>query len=116
MKKDQRIACGGRWMTRTEFIAYNKKHKSWKEGEAMARHLGKLLNGGSRGEFAAGFVEGLRREHRHLQGEAVWALLEALGGLSGERTDPRNAGAISACKKVAEVFKGKISDKHKKGA
>ena len=103
-------------MTRTEALAYNKKHKSWREGRAMAKQLGQILNGGSRGEFVAGFLQGLRREHRHLQGVAVWALLEALGGLSGERTDPRNAGAIAACKQVAEVFKGKISNKHKRGA
>ena len=116
MSKGRQVWCDGEWLAMSEAKARKQKHKSWKEGRAMAKQLGQILNGGSRGEFVAGFVEGLRREHRHLQGVAVWALLEALGGLSGERTDPRNAGAIAACKEVAEVFKGKISNKHKKGA
>ena len=59
--------------------------------------LCKALNGGSRKDAVAGLLEVLTREHRYLQSEVIWALLEALGSMATERTDARNEAAIRAC-------------------
>ena len=64
----------------------------------------KALNGGSSKDVVAGVVDTLKHEHRYLQGQAVWALLEALGSLAGERTDPRNVHAIKACGTLREAL------------
>ena len=68
-----------------------------KKAKELTEALCKALNGGSRKDAVAGVVDALRHEHRYLQSEAVWALLEALGTLATERTDARNEHAIKAC-------------------
>ena len=68
-----------------------------KKAKELTEELCKALNGGSRADAVKGVIEGLKYEHRYLQSEAIWCLLEALGTLATERTDGRNEHAIKAC-------------------
>ena len=116
MKKVKRSDRARGVRTRTELRADLESSKAHRQARSLLGDLASLLNGGSQDEVVAGLVDGLRHEHRYLQAKTVWVLLETLGSLSRDRTDLRNAAAIDACAVVAEVFKGKISDKHKMGA
>lgn len=62
--------------------------------------LTKALNGGCRKAAIAGLLDGLTHEHRHLQNEAIWTILTALGafgGLPSRFVDARNESAHKAC-------------------
>jgi len=73
-------------------------------GRRAAEGLGRGLNGGSRDTVMLGLLDGLRNEHRYLQGEAVWTILQALSYLGADplRTyvDGRNEHAIRACEDI----------------
>jgi hypothetical protein len=82
-------------------------------GVELATALAKALNGGDRNNLVLGLTEGLTREHRYLQGEAVFALLKALGNLgsladSSRHTDARNVHAYRACAKIREALRDQI--------
>ena len=78
--------------------------------------LTRALNGGTRRDVIAGLVQGLSREHRYLQSEAIWALLEALARLPQETgTDARNEHAVNACADVYAALADRIYIPAKEG-
>jgi hypothetical protein len=87
--------------------------RDFEAGVELAKALAKALNGGDRGNLVLGFTEGMAREHRYLQGEAIFALLKALGNLGGladcsRHTDARNEHAYRACAKIREALRDQI--------
>jgi len=86
--------------------------RDFEAGQEAAKALGKALNGGHRATIALGFLKGLTREHRYLQSEVIWALLQTLAELGGDdlngRTDARNEHAIKACVDLREALKDRL--------
>ena len=88
---------------REEHQKYDRE--TFRRADMLMEELGKLLNGGSKGAAILGVVNGLRREHRYLQNEAIISLLTALGRLPEvEGTDARNEFGIGHCKTVRKTF------------
>lgn len=86
--------------------------ETYHKARDAAYALGDLLNGGSKNAVMLGLVEGLVRQHRYLQNEAIVTLLTALGefGALPERqfTDARNEFAHKLCRLLRERFKDEL--------
>ena len=88
---------------REEHQKYDRE--TFRRADQLMEELGKLLNGGSKSVAVLGVINGLRREHRYLQNEAIISLLTALGRLPEvEGTDARNEFGIDLCRKVRKTF------------
>lgn len=87
-----------------------KRHDTYLLAKAAVALLLDALNSGSKRDAVPGVVAGIVATHRHLQGQGIFALLEALGELPKleNATDPRNEHAYKACAELREALRERI--------
>jgi len=83
---------------------HESTQKAFERARELTLELGKALNGGDKGAIQYGILDGLLSEHRYLQSEMVFSLLNALGRWSTLEsvTDARNEAAHETCKNIAK--------------
>ena len=86
------------------------RHDTFNIAKGAIALLLDALNSGSKTDAVPGVVEGIRTTHRHLQGQGIFALLEALGTLPKLEyaTDARNEHAYKACAELREALQERI--------
>lgn len=78
--------------------------KDYQAGAEAADTMSRHLNGGSTNTYVLGFVAQFQREHRYLQGEMITALLNIVGSMANQGTDPRNEIQVEWCAKVRTLL------------
>ena len=86
------------------------RHDTFNIAKGAIALLLDALNSGSKTDAVPGVVEGILTTHRHLQGQGIFALLEALGTLPKceHATDARNEHANKACAELREALRERI--------
>jgi hypothetical protein len=86
------------------------RHDTFNVAKAAAALLLDALNAGSKRDAIPGVVAGITTTHRHLQGEGIFTILEALGELPklDNATDARNEHAYKACAELREALRERI--------